>query len=169
MILVQERLEGIVVQLFNLDFFPEYRSLLIINWFSKIVCMALKKIVLGAFVVGMIEWMQPFSTVNDWVHYHGTKPEKGFGDYRKYELITEITDSNTVQLYLGNVETDVYKKVQPDGTVGSLGESIDEFIDGTKKQLYDFMFGQEDWRTEIKEKAATLYLQGKKELKEFLK
>ena len=116
-----------------------------------------------------MEWIQPISSVYDWAKFSGTEPEKGFGDYRKYELVTEITDSNTVQLYLGNTETDVYKKVHPDGTVGSLGESIDEFIDNSKKQLYEFMFGQEDWRTEVKEQAATWYLEGKKELRELLK
>jgi hypothetical protein len=56
-------------------------------------------------------------------------------DFMNYVVEPRINDKGRIELYFGNQETQVFRKVNEDGTVGTLGEKIDEQISGFSEKL----------------------------------
>ena len=56
-------------------------------------------------------------------------------DFMNYVVLPRVNDKGRVELYFGNQETQVFRKVNEDGSVGTLGEKIDEEISGFSEKL----------------------------------
>ena len=73
--------------------------------------------------------MQPLTNVCKEVKYYNLSAEDGTPrDFRNYEVSININEKGRAELYFGNKESGVYRLVNEDGTVGSLGSSIDIYL-----------------------------------------
>lgn len=82
------------------------------------------------------EKTQPLKSINNFVTYYNVSAEDGTPtDFRNYNARIVINDKGRAELYFGNSETEEYRKVNPDGTVGSLGQKIDDYLGKKKEQV----------------------------------
>ena len=89
-------------------------------------------LMLGGMVLG--EQINPLHSMKDFVKYYNISAEDGTPqDYRVYGTEIMINEKGRAELYFGNSETQEYRLVNEDGTVGNVGLKIDEYF-GKKKQ-----------------------------------
>lgn len=91
----------------------------------------------GSFYLG--EKIQPLEKLTTKMRYFRVEAGKDTPkDYLNWK--TKVTiENDKAFLYLGNVETDVWKRVHYDGTVGNFGEQVDDFIDGKRKEVQKYL------------------------------
>jgi hypothetical protein len=97
---------------------------------------------------------QPITKINEFFKYNKVIADKNTPkDFFNYNIKVEIKDK-VATLYLGNKATNKWKRVHENGNVGSVGESIDDFLKETK--------------TYINTKSTNIYDKGVKELETFI-
>lgn len=95
---------------------------------------------LGGVVLG--DQTQPLTKTINEISYHNISPEDGTPrDFQNYESKIVLNEKGRAELYFGNKETGEYKKVHEDGTVGSLGQKIDDYFDRKKVQFQEWYDG----------------------------
>lgn len=98
----------------------------------------------SAFIGGVIlgEQTKPIQTAKDFVSYYNVGAEDGTPkDYRNYQSQIIINENGRAELYFGNKKTQQYRKVNEDGTVGTIGQKIDEYIEKKKDQFNEWYEG----------------------------
>ena len=107
-------------------------------------------LVSGLFLGGMIlgDQTHPLTSLENFVtYYHVSAEDNTVKDYRDYVTNIKINEKGRAELYFGNKKTGNFRIVNPDGTVGSTGNKIDEYIQEKKSSLkkwYETHFGQKN-------------------------
>lgn len=95
---------------------------------------------IGGVILG--EQIKPIQTTKDFITYYNVGPEDGTPkDYKNYQAQIRINKHGRAELYFGNKKTQEYRKVNEDGTVGTLGQKIDEYIQERKNQFNEWYVG----------------------------
>jgi hypothetical protein len=118
------------------------------------------------------EYSQPMQTIKEKKIYHNRSVEDNTPqDFFNYTTKTEINDKGRVELYFGNSETGEFLRVNEDGTVGSLGDLIDNrfsrFSEKSKTLTAPVVQGTYDVFSHIKNKTKSFFnlqINSKKEL-----
>ena len=101
-------------------------------------------IFMSALIGGVIlgEQTKPVQTTKDFMTYYNVGAEDGTPkDYQNYGAQIVVNERGRAELYFGNKETQKYRKVNEDGTVGSLGKKIDEYLQEKKEQFNEWYNG----------------------------
>lgn len=100
----------------------------------------MKKLLYGLAILGSIyvgEKISPYQNVRDAIRFHNTPVGEGFAhdpwNYSLHRVIEEEDGVTSQSLYLVNESKGLVKKVDDDGCTCSLGNSIDEFMNGSKE------------------------------------
>ncbi len=85
------------------------------------------------------DYFTPITKSFDFVKYYNVSAEDNtVKDFKNYKTKILINDKGRAELYFGNVSTNKFLLVKPDGTVGTLGSSIDNYIREKKQSMKDW-------------------------------
>lgn len=112
------------------------------------------------------EYTQPYNNLNRFVTYYNVPASDNTPiDYKRWHTKIKL-DQGHATLYLGNGVN--YKRVAQDGDVGSIKETINNYLNDTKRSADEY-FDSVNWYNSFKEESARQYLNAKKKVEDWMK